>query len=423
MIVPAVVIVAVVATAATYAVAHATPGARAAAAAQGTALAGQPAGTGPLRVLSVSPAPGASGVDGANPVVVTFSAPLADGSPMPSLRPAVRGSWRQDGASLVFSPAVPFGPSSHVALRIPAGAGGVRTAAGTTLGTPFVAGFRTMAWSARRLSQLLAELRYLPLSWSQRGDAGLPGRASLPAGTEPADSGIRAQMAAAYSPPAGTFRWHHGYPASLHSQWRHGHSRPGLPNVILKGAVMAFESQHGMTINGVAGAGLWEALFRAADRSSDDVRAADRSAAAGSAAAGSGSELGSGGNPAANRDGYTYALASKGDPETLTIWHDGHVVLRSSANTGIPVAPTADGTFPVYLRYRFQIMRGVNPDGSSYADPVSYVSYFHGGDAVHYFPRGSYGYPQSLGCVELPLAAAEQAWPYLTYGSLVTVTG
>ena len=99
------------------------------------------------------------------------------------------------------------------------------------------------------------------------------------------------------------------------------------------------------------------------------------------------------------------------------------MVLRSAANTGIPVAPTADGTFPVYLRYRFQIMRGLNPDGSSYADPVSYVSYFHGGEAVHYFPRGSYGFPQSLGCVELPIGAAAQAWPYLTYGSLVTVAG
>ncbi len=67
-------------------------------------------------------------------------------------------------------------------------------------------------------------------------------------------------------------------------------------------------------------------------------------------------------------------------------------------------------------------MQGTNPDGSHYADPVSYVSYFDGGEAVHYFPRGSYGFPQSLGCVELPLNDAKRAWPYLTYGSLVTVT-
>jgi hypothetical protein len=77
----------------------------------------------------------------------------------------------------------------------------------------------------------------------------------------------------------------------------------------------------------------------------------------------------------------------------------------------------------VYLRYSFQIMKGTNPDGSKYADPVSFVAYFNGGDAVHYFPRSSFGWPQSLGCVELPYTQAQRAWPYLTYGSLVTVAG
>jgi hypothetical protein len=43
----------------------------------------------------------------------------------------------------------------------------------------------------------------------------------------------------------------------------------------------------------------------------------------------------------------------------------------------------------VYLRYRYQIMRGTSPDGSSYADPVEFVAYFDGGEAVHYIPRGS----------------------------------
>ena len=123
-----------------------------------------------------------------------------------------------------------------------------------------------------------------------------------------------------------------------------------------------------------------------------------------------------------NTHGYTYARAAQASPETLTIWHNGRRVFRSLANTGIPVAPTAVGTSPVYLRYRFQVMKGTNPDGSKYADPVQFVAYFKAGEAVHYFPRGSYGSPQILGCVELPLAAAAKAWPYLTYGSLVTVT-
>ena len=49
------------------------------------------------------------------------------------------------------------------------------------------------------------------------------------------------------------------------------------------------------------------------------------------------------------------------------------------------------------------------------------MSYFRSGEAVHFFNRGSYGWPQSLGCVELPLSDAKKAYPYLTYGSLVTV--
>jgi hypothetical protein len=408
IITPALVIIAVMATATTYALAHARSAARGAASlaaaggesAQRAALAGQAAGPTPLRVLSVSPAPGARGIDGSRPVRVTFSAPLAASSPVPSLKPAVRGSWHQAGASLEFRPAAGFGPSGRVTVRVPAGAGGVRSAAGTTLARPVVAAFRTRAWSTRRLTELLAELRYLPLSWSPIGaGAGRPPAAVTAAASGSSAGGtsigapagsldLAAQIAAAYSPPAGTFRWHRGYPAALRRHWR-----AARPSLILKGAVMAFEAQHGMTMNGIAGPAVWNAVFRAAR----DGRA--------------------------NPSGYTYALASKAGPETLTIWHDGHVVLRSAANTGIPVAPTADGTFPVYLRYRFQVMHGLNPDGSSYADPVSYVSYFHAGEAVHYFPRGSYGFPQSLGCVELPLTAAAKAWPYLTYGSLVTVAG
>ena len=124
-----------------------------------------------------------------------------------------------------------------------------------------------------------------------------------------------------------------------------------------------------------------------------------------------------------NPNGYTYALASQHSPEKITIWHNGRVVLKSMVNTGIAASPTVDGTFPVHLRYYFQIMQGTNPDGSRYADPVDHVSYFNGGDAVHYFSRGGYGYNQSLGCVKLPWDAAKKAYPYLSYGSLVTVIG
>ena len=115
-------------------------------------------------------------------------------------------------------------------------------------------------------------------------------------------------------------------------------------------------------------------------------------------------------------------MASEGSPETLTVWHDGHVVMHTLANTGIPAAPTAFGTSPVYLRYRFQIMRGTNPDGSTYADPVSWVCYYilpaKRCTTSRAAPTAA---PQSLGCVELPYTQAEQVWPYMTYGTLVTV--
>ena len=98
------------------------------------------------------------------------------------------------------------------------------------------------------------------------------------------------------------------------------------------------------------------------------------------------------------------------------------VVQATLANTGIAAAPTAIGTFPVYIRYRNQVMTGTDPTGTTYADPVQYVSYFNSGDAIHFMPRAEYGYPQSVGCVEIPLGPASVIWQYTYYGSLVTVT-
>jgi len=222
---------------------------------------------------------------------------------------------------------------------------------------------------------MLAQLGYLPLNWAPAGTA-----------DEPQATDVNAQLSGAFSPPQGIFTWQPGYPRQLRTFWRQGRT-----SLMMTGAVMAFESDHGMTMDGIAGQAVWAALLKAVARSEN------------------------------NTHGYTYARASEKSQETLTIWHNGHVVFHNLANTGIPVAPTTIGTSPVYLRYQFQIMKGTNPDGSTYADPVAWVAYFRAGEAVHYFPRYSYGYPQSLGCVELPYGPAKRAWPYLTYGSLVTV--
>ena len=110
------------------------------------------------------------------------------------------------------------------------------------------------------------------------------------------------------------------------------------------------------------------------------------------------------------------------EPQLLTLWSAGHTVLTSPGNTGIPSRPTAPGTFQVFEHIASGTMSGVNPDGSHYNDPgIRWISYFNGGDALHAFPRASYGTPQSLGCVELPLASAAKVWPYTPIGTLVTI--
>lgn len=334
-----------------------------------------------LQVTSVTPGSNSPSVNGTAPIQVGFSAPLARNSPLPRLSPSVAGSWKVDGSSATFTPAAGIPEDTVVTLTVPGGSSGTRSAAGAKAGaggylaSGFTRSFTTASYSSLRLEQLLARLGYLPLTWTPSGTA-----------IQPSDTA--GQLAAAYSPPSGSFSWHRGYPSVLHDFWSEGSG-----NLIVTGAIRAFQSEQGLTMDGVAGPQVWSDLLKAV--------------AAGHS----------------NGNGYTYAVASKSIPETLTIWHDGREVLSRPANTGIPEAPTVDGTFPVYERLPFQIMQGTNPDGSTYADPVSWVSYFNGGDAVHYFDRGSYGWPQSLGCVELPYSTAKIAYEYLSYGSLVTVAG
>jgi L,D-transpeptidase catalytic domain len=195
-----------------------------------------------------------------------------------------------------------------------------------------------------------------------------------------------------YSPlswsPQG-FQWRWAPPETLQALWA-----PGQDGVIAKGAIMSFESVVGLPTDGDISTAEIDALQAAADDPS---------------------------GPDANPDGFSYALASEADPESLTVWHNGVVVESTPANTGGAGTPTALGSFNVYLRLRNQVMRGTDPDGATYADPVQFVAYFNGGDALHYMPRASYGDPQSLGCVELPLTAASIVWPYMTLGSIVTV--
>jgi lipoprotein-anchoring transpeptidase ErfK/SrfK len=186
----------------------------------------------------------------------------------------------------------------------------------------------------------------------------------------------------------GTFTWRWTEPTSLVNLWT-----AGSANTVTTGAVMAFESQHNMKTDGVAGPAVWAQLL--SDAAAGTVDASP----------------------------YNYVYVSKSLPETATVYSDGAEVYSTRANTGVAGAPTASGTFPVYLRYKVTTMSGTNPDGSKYVDPgIPWVSYFNGGDALHGFIRGSYGYPQSDGCVEMPPANAAVVWPLTPIGTLVTVS-
>ena len=331
--------------------------------------------TAALRVLSTTPSNGAGGVGGTSPISITFSAAIAADSARPRIVPSVPGSWRTTGrATMTFTPAAPFVPESSVTLTIPGGRAGVRGLDGSTLRASVVVDFGIENGSVLRLQQLLSLLDYSPLAWTQAGPA-----------TPATDT--TAQLESMYAPPRGSFAWRQtGWPAQLTALWKQG-----VYTTFTRGLVMSFQADHGLIVNGVPDAGLWNDML---------------------------TSLASG---VVNTGGYDFALADKVAPQTLTIWHDGAVVLHTAANTGIPQSPTPSGTFPVYARYRTYVMHGKNPDGVAYADLVQYVAYFYDGDAVHFFPRADYGIPQSLGCIELPLAQAAVAWPYLAYGTLVTV--
>jgi hypothetical protein len=366
-------------------VAFASPGSHAAPVtpAQAAAAAKRDAPAAPLNMLSATPSAGAKGVNGALPIKVQFSAPLAANTPMPQLSPHITGSWQVEGDTAVFTPAVGYSENTKVTLKIPGGTSGMVSVGGASAGSGGqLASGTTVTWttgsfSTLRLQELLSQLGYLPLTWTQK-----PKTAAI------SPSNANAELFAAYQAPAGTFSWKSGYPSNLTSQWK-----AGSGNILDVGAVRAFESVTGLTMDGSAGHTVWSDLFKAVANGKD------------------------------NPNGYTYALASQHSPETITIWHNGRVVLKSLVNTGIPASPTVDGTFPVYLKFYFSYMKGTNPDGSQYDDPVYYANYFNGGDAVHQFDRYSYGFYQSLGCVELPWDAAKVAYGYLSYGSLVTVTG
>lgn len=334
-----------------------------------------PAGTQQASAVA-DPVPG-SRIVPSTPITLTFSEPVqqALGSHMPPVSPITPGTWHTvNDHTIVFQPqGYGYGLGATVTVPLPSSVKLV----GAQGGSQSVATWTVPGGSTLRLQEALSLLGYLPLNFRYRSGVGV--------GLTPA-----AQEQAAVNPPPGTFQWRWAnVPGDLRSMWK-----PGTYGTMTKGALMAFENDHNMNPDGVAGPAVWKALIQA-------VISGKRSTF-----------------------GYSFVTVSEGSPETQSTWHNGRVVVSGLVNTGIPGAATALGVYPVFEHALSVTMSGTNPDGSQYSDPgVPYVSYFNGGDALHGFLRGSYGVAQSLGCVEMPYGEAASVYPYTPIGTLVNVVG
>jgi peptidoglycan hydrolase-like protein with peptidoglycan-binding domain len=323
----------------------------------------------PLAVLATTPATKATNVASDTEITVDLSTGLAPGSALPVFSPPVAGTWTAaSGNVLQFVADGPLTPGAHETMTLPGGSTGMLASDGNRLPNTVTVDFTVTAGTTLRLQQLLAELGYLPVSFVPTTPLTSP--------QQEAD------------PQQGTFAWRwSGQPATLTSQWT-----PGTYGVVTKGAVMEFETQHGLTHTGEAGPQTWSALLAAALAEQGDSQP------------------------------YDYVSVSKTSPETVSVYQNGSVAYSTLANTGVGAAPTATGTFPVYEHVQSTTMTGTNPTGSHYVDPnIPWVSYFNGGDALHGYVRGSYGFPQSDGCVEMPPGNAAVVWPMTPIGTLVTV--
>jgi peptidoglycan hydrolase-like protein with peptidoglycan-binding domain len=326
----------------------------------------------PLQVLSTEPAAGATNVPTNQVVSVRFSAPISNPGAALSFQPPVSGTWRATSpTTLSFVATQPFTPTVSETLRITAGSTGPRGTDGRVLAAPVAVSFTVAQATTERLQQLLAQLGYLPLTFSP--------------------SAPEASALDTFAQQTGTFHWRwSGLPSSLTSLWTEGYE-----DVITKAAVMNFENQNGLAVDGLAGKEVWSTLL--ADIGSRKVNAVP----------------------------YVYVYVTKQLPESLTLYEDGvPKFVGIPVNTGAPGADTADGTYPVFEHVVSSRMQGTNPDGTKYDDPaVPWASYFNGGDALHGFVRATYGSPQSNGCVEMSIADAAQVWPLTPIGTLVTVVG
>jgi hypothetical protein len=308
--------------------------------------------------------------DGTAPLKVRLSGVPAAESPTPELTPHVAGTWKTSGTYEVFTPASTLQPCSSYTLTVWAG---TDATGDRPLGSARRVHLNVVCPNTLALQQALSRLGYLPytLHSSHKANSGH--------GSE-----TRALAAHyAFNPPRGPLVANIPHAPGL---W-YEHLDPTT-----RGALMVFQVTRHLSPDGVAERSTWASLLASLSHASRDPHP------------------------------YTFVTGSERIPETLEVHEGRHVVLTTPANTGVAGATTQQGTFPIYARYVSTTMSGTNPDGSKYVDPgVPWVNYFNGGDAVHGFPRPSYGTPQSNGCVELPIETAQRVFEKLSLGDLVIV--
>src|ERR1019366_1141602 len=194
----------------------------------------------PLAVSSTTPASGTTTAASNSTISITFSSAISLGTSTPTLSPPVAGAWVQASPTTIrYDLAAPLIPSSSEVVTIPGGTTGIKARDGGLLpaGTSF--GFTVADGSVLRLQELLAQLNFLPVSFS-------------PTSTVPPAAKDMAE------PVLGTFAWRWpNMPAELTSQWTQG-----LETVITKAAVEMFENQNGVTVDGLAGPLVWTTLLR-----------------------------------------------------------------------------------------------------------------------------------------------------------------
>jgi lipoprotein-anchoring transpeptidase ErfK/SrfK len=314
-------------------------------------------------------------VDGTAPLWVRLSGTPAPGSPRPTVSPAVAGAWTTNGDSEYFTPASTLEPCTAYNLKIPAS---IQATGQAPLGKTRTVALKVVCPPVRAFQQALARLGYLPYTF--RSIYGL----HFPGGAEPRS------MAAhhAFHPPTGVLVANVRDAPPLDY---------GQLDETTQGALTVFEAAHGIEAGeteGASDARIWESLLAAETEGRRDP------------------------SP------YTFVTVTESEPETLEVHKGNHVVLSTPANTGVPGAETPTGIFPIFARDVSTTMSGTDVDGTKYDIPdVPWVNYFNGGDAVHGYERGSYGFPQSNGCVELPIATSKTVFGMLALGDIVYITG